>query len=193
MKRKMKRKMKMNNDQEKQAYDQVKTRGKVQAQAGSQGQGQGQGQVQDHQVQVQVQVQCQKQEQVSRLLSLLTPAGQLHGAWTKYLIEVLSVLEEAGLIKRVSPEKKYDYNYECIMRNLSRVRKVGPLYRYTNRLEYKVPFIRLSGLWLEKCGFLVGQRYLVYPKQDHLLLKKTYLCSDWLNEEEYEKGKGKGK
>ena len=176
---KMKMKMKKKNDQEKQAYDQVKAQGKVQVQAGSQGQ------VQAHQVQVQF----QKQEQVSRLLTLLTPAGQLHGDWTKYLIEVLSVLESAGLIKRVSPEKKCDYKYECVMRNLSRVRRVGPLYRYTNRLEYKVPFIRLSGLWLEKCGFFVGQRYLVYPKENQLLLKKTYLCSDWLNKEEYEKGK----
>lgn len=176
---KMNMNMNMNNDQEKQAHDQVKAQGQVQAQAGSQEQVQ----VQDHQGQ------CQEQEQVSRLFTLLTHPGQLHGAWTKYLIEVLSVLESAGLIKRVSPEKKYDYKYECIMRNLSRVRIVGPLFRHTDRLEYKVPFIHLSGLWLEKCGFLVGQRYLVYPKEDQLLLKKTYLCSDWLTKEEYEKGK----
>jgi hypothetical protein len=145
---------------------------------------------QDKQAQAQVRNQSQNQEQVSRLLSLVTPPGQLHGAWTKFLIEVLSVLEEAGLIKRVSPEnKKYDDKYECIMRNLSRIRIVGPLFRDTQRLEYYVPFIRLSGLWLEKCGFFVGQRFLVYPKEGHLLLKKTYLCSDWLNKEEYEKGK----
>ena len=168
----MKMKMNMNNDQDKQAQDQVKVQGNVQVQARSQGQCQG-----------------QKQEQLSRLLTLITPPGQLHGTWTKFLIEVLSVLEEADLIKRVSPEyKKYDDKHECILRNLSRIRIVGPLYRNTQRLEYKVPFIRLSGLWLEKCGFFVGQRFLVYPKEDQLLLKKTYLCSDWLNKEEYEKG-----
>jgi hypothetical protein len=168
----MNMKMNMNNDQDKQDHTQVK----AQDQARSQGQAQGQ-------------CQGQKQEQVSRLLTLITPPGQLHGAWTKFLIEVLSVLEEVGLIKRVSPEyKKYDDKYECIMRNLSRIRIVGPLYRNTQRLEYTVPFIRLSGLWLEKCGFFVGQRFLVYPKEDQLLLKKTYLCSDWLNKEEYEKG-----
>lgn len=161
--------MNMNNDQDKQ--DQAKAQGKVQVQAQSQGQG-------------------EKQEQVSRLLTLLTPPGQLHGAWNKFLIEVLSVLEEAGLIKRVSPDyKKYDDKYECIMRNLSRIRIVGPQNRHTQRLEYKIPFIRLSGLWLEKCGFFVGQRFLVYPKEDQLLLKKIHLCSDWLNKEEYEKGK----
>jgi hypothetical protein len=164
--------MNMNNDQDKQAQAQAQAQAQVQAR--SQGQG-------------------QKQEQVSRLLSLLTPPGQLHGAWTEFLLEVLSVLEEAGLIKRVGPEspeyKKYDDKYECILRNLSRIRIVGPLFRNTQRLEYKVPFIRLSGLWLEKCGFFVGQRFLVYPKEDQLLLKKTYLCSDWLNKEEYEKGK----
>lgn len=139
--------------------------------------------------QVKAKGKVQGQEQVSRLLTLLTPPGQLHGAWTKFFIEVLSVLEEAGLIKRVSPEyKKYDDKYECIMRSLSRIRIVGPLYRNTRqRLGDMVPFIRLSGLWLEKCGFSVGQRFLVYPKEDQLLLKKTHLCSDWLNNEEYEK------
>jgi hypothetical protein len=159
--------MNMNSDQEQQSQGQVQARSQDQSQS-----------------------QIQMQEQVSRLLSLLTPPGQLHGAWTKFLIEVLSVLEEAGLIKRVSPEyKKYDDKYQCIMRNLSRIRIVGPLFRNTQRLEYKVPFIRLSGLWLEKCGFFVGQRFLVYPKEDQLLLKKIYLCSDWLNKEEYETGK----
>ena len=103
--------MNVNNYQDKQHQVQSQEQEQVQAQdqrdqgqARSQGQGQGQGQYQ---------CKGQKQEQISRLLTLVTPPGQLHGAWIKFLIEVLSVLEEAELIKRVNPENnKYDDKYE---------------------------------------------------------------------------------
>ena len=167
-------------------------------------QDQDQGQVQVHEHATKI---CTKQEQESRLLSLLTPPGQLHKAWTQFLLEVLCGLEEAGLIKRISPvspeDKKdqeeceyayayaYEYEYKYVTKNLRRRRKVGSIFRSSKKEGYRkgkrVPFIRLSGLWLEKCGLLVGDKFLVFPKKDQLLLKKTTRCSDFLllNEDEY--------
>ena len=159
-------------------------------------QDQDQSQVQEHATKI-----CPKQEQESRLLSLLTPPGQLHKAWTQFLLEVLCGLEKAGLIKRISPEDKkdqeeyeYEYEYKYVKKNLRRRRKVGSIYRSSKkgyRKGKRVPFIRLSGLWLEKCGLLVGDKFLVFPKKDQLLLKKTTRCSDFLllNEDEYEQEK----
>lgn len=132
-----------------------------------------------------------EQEQESRLFTMLTTPCQLHETWTKFLLEVLCELEEAGLIKRISPESEdkndeyeYEYEYESLKKdpNLRRRRIVSPMWRSTKRFGYgyKVPFIRLSGLWLEEYGFFVGQKFLVYPKKDQLILKKTSRCSDWL-------------
>lgn len=165
-----------------------------------QDQDQSQVQVQEHATKM-----CTKQEQESRLLSLLTPPGQLHKAWTQFLLEVLCGLEEAGLIKRISPvspedkkdQEAYEYEYKYVTKNLRRRRKVGSIFRSSkkegvgHRKEKKVPFIRLSGLWLEKCGLLVGDKFLVFPKKDQLLLKKTTRCSDFLllNEDEYKQEK----
>ena len=158
-------------------------------------QDQDQSQVQEHATKI-----CPKQEQESRLLGLLTPPGQLHKAWTQFLLEVLCGLEEAGLIKRISPEDKkdqeaYEYEYKYVTKNLRRRRKVGSIYRSSKKVGYRkekrVPFIRLSGLWLEKCGLLVGDKFLVFPQKDQLLLKKTTRCSDFLllNEDEYKQEK----
>jgi hypothetical protein len=134
------------------------------------------------------QSQTLEQEQESRLFAMLTTPCQLHETWTEFLLEVLCELEEAGLIKRISHESEdkndeYECEYKYLKKdpNLRRRRTVSPICRYSERFGYKkVPFIRLSGYWLEEYGFFVGQRFLVYPKKDQLLLKRTSRCSDWL-------------
>jgi len=162
-------KMNMNNDQDNQEQEQE--------------QGQKQGQGREHIIKA-----SQEQEQESRLFTPPIPSilpispGQLQEAWTKFLLEVICEMEKAGLIKRITPESE-DKNDECeyLKKNPNRIRIVGPIWRRTRKFGYKrVPFIRLSGSWLEKCGFAVGQRFLVYPTKDQLLLKKCTLCSDWL-------------
>ena len=35
----------------------------------------------------------------------------------------------------------------------------------------KVPLIRLSGSWLENCGFSVGKKFLVFSFQNHVILE----------------------
>lgn len=61
---------------------------------------------------------------------------------------------------------------------LIRVNTVSPLYRRSSspfrQHENKyVPFIRLSGLWLESYGFEIGKKYEIYAMKNQLILRTS--------------------
>ena len=52
-----------------------------------------------------------------------------------------------------------------------RVVTIGSLFRPSSRRgEGRVPYVRLSGYWLQQLGFEVGARLLIAPEQGRLVI-----------------------
>ena len=49
-------------------------------------------------------------------------------------------------------------------------RSTSPFMQYKNKY---VPFLRLSGLWLESFGFEIGKKYVIYAMKNQLILKTS--------------------
>ena len=123
----------------------------------------------------------------TRLTALFASGGCVYfKIWAEFLTEVLIELEEAGLVKMVDKKdnEKKDFSLihdlkKDIKRCLTNERRVGFLHKTRKYCStYQVPFIRLSGKWLARFGFDVGQKFLIYPKENQLILKKFGACSD---------------
>lgn len=73
-----------------------------------------------------------------------------------------------------------------------KVYRIGRRYDtsgYKKRFIRAVPFIRLSGMWLETHGFDMGKRFAVYGSRDQLILKRLSYhkhmsdnLGDWVND-----------
>jgi len=84
---------------------------------------------------------------------------RLYKPWKKLLFEILKVM-----VKR-SPEVGY-----------KRIVDLRKPHLHLNPKIYKVsncgpmPVIRMSGLWLEKYGFVIGKKMEIYPLRNQLIL-----------------------
>jgi hypothetical protein len=61
---------------------------------------------------------------------------------------------------------------------LIRVNTVSPLYRrstspFRQHKNTYVPFLRLSGLWLERFGFEIGDKFEIYAMKNQLILRTS--------------------
>ncbi len=78
----------------------------------------------------------------------------------------------------------YDFSTHCLpelnafgplLSESPRVYRIGRQYRNSGfqcRSLRRVPFIRLSGIWLENFGFDIGKRFAVYCSADQLILRR---------------------
>jgi len=119
-------------------------------------------------------------------------------AWKKFLLEILSFLvKKSALIisSNNSGNRGNGANGQSILNSKARFYTVGsilqhpanpptqpdqppPLSRY--KLPICVPYIRLSGSWLEKYGFGIGKKFEIYPEKNQLILKEATFARNLL-------------
>lgn len=114
-----------------------------------------------------------------------------------FLHEVIVYMRQEGVFKYFLPEipdiGEISQQVEAVEQKRAKLRihKVGSIYReggYTRindgfsanefvRTEgIRVPYIRMTGKWLERYGFTAGRRYAVYPGDRQLILRESGLC-----------------
>ncbi|MCP5005077.1 MAG: type I toxin-antitoxin system SymE family toxin [Planctomycetes bacterium] len=123
------------------------------------------------------------------------------------MLEGLSILlrgnfSEESFHRAIGVWKKILYDFSTLyfgegnalpplLKEKPRVYRIGRLYRasgFKGRFLCAVPFIRLSGIWLENFGFDIGERFAVYSFEDQLILKRfsyhkhvSENLGDWTN------------
>jgi hypothetical protein len=98
-------------------------------------------------------------------------------AWKKFLLEVLSFLvyKSSEIISENSKNKESILNSKAKLYTVGSTSQASRSIYGQNRL---VPQIRMSGSWLENCGFCIGKRFEIYPEKNHLILKEASFVED---------------
>jgi hypothetical protein len=114
-----------------------------------------------------------------------------------FLHEVIVYMRQEGVFKYFLPEipdiGEISQQVEAVEQKRARlrIRKVGSIYReggyarnndgfsdneFIRTEGSRVPYIRMTGKWLEQYGFTAGKRYAVYPGDRQLILRESGLC-----------------
>lgn len=112
-------------------------------------------------------------------------------AWKKFLLEILSFLvKKSSLI--ISDNSG---NGESILNSKAKFYKVGstlqsPAIAISSIYKQPkwVPYIRLSGSWLENYGFGIGKKFEIYPEKNQLILKEASFAGNLLEGTEKTEG-----
>ncbi len=93
--------------------------------------------------------------------------------WRKFVLEILSCMakKSANFLPPELPEGLKAFFRKPALYTVGSIRRRSRAkYRRPDKV---VPFIRISGFWLEGYGFDVGKRFEVYPEQSQLVLRVT--------------------
>lgn len=98
-------------------------------------------------------------------------------------------LSESAANLKTSEEGKSSLggNFQPQIRTVSALWKKSDS-RFSRFKEEKfVPFIRLSGSWLEEYGFKIGSKYLVYAEDKQLIIREVGICVKHCSDKEENK------
>ncbi len=106
----------------------------------------------------------------------------------EFFHEVFDYVKRGGMVRYFLPEsaancKRWGEKKSSINDNFQpRIRTVRSFLRKSDSLFWSlnedkfVPFICLSGSWLEKYGFKIGSKYLVYAEDKQLIIREVGIC-----------------
>jgi len=95
---------------------------------------------------------------------------KVYGAWKRFLFEILDVMtkKSASIFQPKS-------SVSSVLKSRPGLYTISSLFR-SPRSPFGqgrfVPFLRLSGCWLENYGFCIGKRFEVYPSKCQLILQQ---------------------
>jgi hypothetical protein len=117
----------------------------------------------------------------------------------KFFHEVFDYVKRGGMVRYFLPESAANLktsieeksslggNLQPRIRTVrSFLRKSDSLFLSLNEDKF-VPFIRLSGSWLEKYGFKIGSKYLVYAEDKQLIIREVGICVEYHSDKEENK------
>lgn len=95
---------------------------------------------------------------------------RVYVAWKRFLFEILDVMT-----KKSSSIFQLKSSVPTVFKSRPGLYTVSSLFR-SSRSPFghgqSVPFLRLSGCWLENYGFCIGKKFEVYPSKGQLFLRE---------------------
>lgn len=79
------------------------------------------------------------------------------------------------LIEIFPPVFPQELDLKALLNSKPRLYRVSSLFRHSVskfRPDKSVPWIRISGLWLEDYGFDMGTRFVIYPSTNQLIIQR---------------------
>lgn len=94
--------------------------------------------------------------------------GKVSTSWKRFLLNFTDML--ASQSRSLLPEQAA---LKSLLNCNPRLYRIGSMFRIKS--DTHVPSIRISGLWLEKYDFCIGEQFRIYPGKGQLILKRPDL------------------
>jgi len=96
--------------------------------------------------------------------------GKVTASWKRFLLDFTKML-----VSRSDDLLPQQTALKSLLKSNPKLYRVGSMFR-CSRSQFApgkyVPLLRISGLWLENYDFCIGDRYLIYPINGQLILKR---------------------